>query len=75
MGEDKRKAAPSNSIRSERKRGERGGVEEVDAELEGKADGGEGVSVGDVAEDVTKGGGAEAETADLEAGVPQLPPL
>ena len=53
----------------------RRGVEEVDAEVEGGADGGEGLFGGHVAEDVAEGGGAESDAAKAEPGGPQLPSL
>lgn len=53
----------------------RRGVEEVDAEFESTAHGGEGLVTGDGTEDVAKRGRAEADAAELEAGVAKLPPL
>lgn len=53
----------------------RRGVEEVDAEFEGAADGGEGFVVGDGPEDVPERGGAEADAADLDPRASELPPL
>ena len=53
----------------------RGGVEEVDAEVERAADGGAGGVAGHVPEDVAERGGAEADGADAEARAAQLAEL
>lgn len=53
----------------------RGGVEEVDAEVERAADGGACGVAWDVAEDVAERGGAEADGADAEARAAQLAEL
>lgn len=53
----------------------RGGVEEVDAEVERTADGGAGGVAGHVPEDVAERGGAEADGADAEARAAQLAEL
>lgn len=51
--------------------GVRGGVEEVDAEEKGAADWAHGVVVGNWAEDVAEGGGAESDGAELQSRVAQ----
>ena len=50
----------------------RGGVEIADAGIERGADGGAGLLVGDFGEDAGKGGAAEAEFGQLEAGPTDL---
>jgi hypothetical protein len=53
----------------------RGGVEEVDADVEHAADGGACGVAGHVPEDVAERGGAEADGADAEARAAQLAEL
>nr|CAB3462071.1 unnamed protein product [Digitaria exilis] len=53
----------------------RGGVEEVDAEVERAADGGAGCVAGHVPEDVAERGGAEADGADAETRAAKLAEL